>query len=128
LFGIGGIGLEFKGSWILMAPFGLYFLGWLLLMFAVFWANFAKNIPGVVLFLVTIFFHYVITTSYVVTALNRYWLSPTEEEGLGRVLIRYPEELVFGSITYVLGNVFIWFLFFRSLSRLMSHKREFEME
>lgn len=46
-FGLGGMGMEGKGSGILFAPFRLWFLNWFLLMFAVFWAKHAKQKNGV---------------------------------------------------------------------------------
>ena len=113
LCGIGGIGLEFKGSWILMAPFRLYFLNWLLLMFAVFWTRHASSLYGAVIFLLLMVLHYAFTISDVVSEINKFRISPTEEEGLGRVLARYPEELVFGAATYLIGNLFIWVLFLK---------------
>jgi hypothetical protein len=114
-FGIGGIGLEFKGSWILMAPFRPYFLNWLLLMAAVFLARRAKNSYGAIIFVLVIFLHYAFTISYVVEEINSFRVSPTEAEGLGHLLVRYPEELVWGAVTYGLGNLFIWALFLRTM-------------
>ncbi len=124
-FGIGGIGLEFKGSWILMAPFRPYFLNWLLLMFAVFLAKKAKWPYGVLVFLLVILLHYVLTAWDVVGEINRYRISPTEEEGLGRVLARYPEELIWGALTYLAGNLFIWSLLLRRVSSRIYEKVNF---
>jgi hypothetical protein len=106
-FGIGGMGMEGKGSAILMAPFELMFLNWLLLMFAVFWTKHAKGVVGVLVFLLAIVAHYAITASFVVAEIDRYRLSPTAELGLGRVLARYPEQLHYGALTYLTGNLFI---------------------
>ena len=112
-FGLGGMGLEFKGSGILMAPFSWYFLNWLLLIFAVFWTKHVKNLYGVLIFFLATFLHYAINLWDVVAEINRYRILPTEEEGLGHVLAFYPQELVYGALTYLLGNLFIWGLFLK---------------
>ena len=112
-FGIGGMGLEFKGSTILMAPYRLYFLNWFLLMFAVFWAKHAKALYGVVFFFLATFIHYSIVIGYVFVEIMNFRASPTEESGLGHVLAYYPSELVYGAVTYLLGNIFIWCLFLK---------------
>lgn len=114
-FGIGGITMEAKGSMILFAPFRLWFLNWFLLMFAVFLAKHSKNLYGVLIFLLATLLHYAITVSYVIAEINRYRIAPNEEEGLGLILARYPEQLVYGTVTYLLGNLFIWGLFIRGL-------------
>lgn len=111
ILAIGGIGLEFKGSWILMAPFSLWFLNWFLLMFAVFRAQRTKNLAGVLVFTTAIFIHYALTISEVLSEINRFRISPAEEEGLGRVLALYPSVLVHAALTYLLGNLFVWGLF-----------------
>ncbi|MDQ3220341.1 MAG: hypothetical protein M3Q26_06290 [Acidobacteriota bacterium] len=105
--------MEFKGSLVLMAPFRWYFLNWLLLIFAVFWAKHAKKLYGTLIFLGTTFLHYAITGWYVFAEIIRFRMSPTEEEGLGRVLALYPSELVYGALTYLIGNIFIWCLFLK---------------
>lgn len=115
-FGIGGMGMEMKGSPILIAPFRIYFLNWALLLFAVFWTKHAKNLTGLRIFLFAMTLHYVLTAMFVIREINRYRAFPSDEEGLGRVLAHYPEEIVFAVVTYVLGNLFIWFLFFRRRS------------
>ena len=85
-FAVGAIGMEGKGSLILMPPFRWYFLNWLLLMCAVFWTKHANGLYGVLIFLFAILLHYAVTAWYAVAEIHRYRMNPTEEEGLGRVL------------------------------------------
>lgn len=98
-----------------MAPFRNYFLNWFLLMFAVFWANRENGRYGVLIFILVMFLHYTLTVWYVVVEINKYRTSPTEEDGLGHVLARYPGELIWGAVAYATGNLVIWALFIKRL-------------
>ena len=110
-FAVDGVGLEFRGSEILFAPFGPYGLNWLLLLFAIYWIPRANNTRGTIVVCTLMLLHYLITFSYVVVEIREYQLLPDAALGLGRVLARRPEVLWYGSLSYFLGNAWIWILF-----------------
>jgi hypothetical protein len=112
-FAIDGMGLEGKGTAILAAPFRLFGLTWLLLICAVYF-TFRRNDAGSSsLFLVCLGLHYLITFWHVGSELYELTLSSSTELGLGRVLVRRPQVLWFGALTYLAGNVIIWWLYLK---------------
>lgn len=112
-FAIEGMGLEGKGTALLVAPFRLYGLTWLLLILAIYFIPRRSNEGSSSLFLLVLGFHYAITFWHVGSELYEFSLSSTTELGLGRVLARRPQVLWYGAFTYLAGHIIIWFTFLK---------------
>ncbi len=119
-FGVDGVGLEGRGTFLLISPFRLFGLGWLCMIAALVWR--ASNtttekspIGFFILGLMTL--HYAITGIFAGEEITKYLSSPSADEGLGRVLARRPSVLIFGILFYLLGQIVCWLILLRPSNR-----------